>query len=71
VALTEKNVSNPIYGPFLKGLDYAHTTLFVDESAQRQVAIDMANRVLLNGQSPADSIKEAAAQEQKIIDEAM
>ncbi|MGV0910059.1 extracellular solute-binding protein [Martelella sp. FOR1707] len=71
VALTDENTSNPIYGPFLKGLDYAHTTLFVDEAAQRQVAIDMANRVLLNGQSPADSIKEAAEEEQAIIDDAM
>ncbi len=71
VALTDENTSNPIYGPFLKGLDYAHTTLFVDEAAQRQVAIDMVNRVILNGQSPADSIKEAAEQEQTIIDDAM
>ena len=71
VALTDENTSNPIYGPFLKGLDYAHTTLFVDEAAQRQVAIDMANRVILNGQSPADSIKEAAEEEQAIIDDAM
>ncbi|MBB4120197.1 extracellular solute-binding protein [Martelella radicis] len=71
VALTDENTSNPIYGPFLKGLDYAHTTLFVDEAAQRQVAIDMVNRVILNGQSPADSIKEAAEEEQAIIDDAM
>nr|WP_272211589.1 extracellular solute-binding protein [Marinicella sp. W31]MDC2877485.1 extracellular solute-binding protein [Marinicella sp. W31] len=71
VALTDENTSNPIYGPFLKGLAYAHTTLFVDRAAQRQVAIDMVNRVLLNGQSPADSIKEAAADEQAIIDDAM
>lgn len=70
VALTEENISNPVYGPFLKGLEYAHTTLFVDEAAQRQVAIDMVNRVLLNGQSPEDSIAEAARQEQSIIDDA-
>ncbi|WP_176084041.1 extracellular solute-binding protein [Martelella sp. HB161492] len=69
-ALTEENLANPIYAPFLKGLDYAHTTLFVDEAGQRQVAIDMANRVLLDGQSPADSIAEAAKAEQAIIDEA-
>lgn len=38
-ALTEENLSDPIYGPLLKGLEYAHTTRFVDEAAQRQVTI--------------------------------
>ncbi|TKT68655.1 extracellular solute-binding protein [Rhizobium sp. LC145] len=69
-ALTEKNVQDPIYGPFLRGLEYAHTTLFKDEAAQRQNAIDMANRVLLEGQSVEDSIKQAAEAEQEIIDAA-
>ncbi|PHP28234.1 extracellular solute-binding protein [Limimaricola cinnabarinus] len=70
VALTDENLADPIYGPFLKALDYAHTTRFVDEAAQRQVTIDMTNRVLLQDQSPADSVAEAAAAEQKIIDDA-
>lgn len=69
-ALTEENLKNPIYGPFLKGLEYAHTTLFVDEAAQRQNSIDMANRVLLEGQSVEDSIAQAAEAEQEIIDAA-
>jgi multiple sugar transport system substrate-binding protein len=69
-ALTEKNLADPILAPFLKALDYAHTTQFVDEAGQRQVAIDMANRVLLEGQSPADSVAEAATAEQAIIDAA-
>jgi multiple sugar transport system substrate-binding protein len=69
-ALTEANLADPIYGPFLKGLEYAHTTLFVDEAAQRQNSIDMANRVLLEGQSVEDSIKQAAEAEQAIIDAA-
>ena len=51
-ALTDENLADPIYAPFLKGLEYAHTTLFVDEAAQRQNAIDMVNRVLLEGQDP-------------------
>ncbi|WP_282025733.1 extracellular solute-binding protein [Limimaricola cinnabarinus] len=70
VALTDENLADPIYGPFLKALDYAHTTRFVDEAAQRQVTIDMTNRVLLQDQSPAESVAEAAAAEQKIIDDA-
>ena len=67
-ALTEKNLADPIYGPFLKALEYAHTTIFVDEQAQRQVAIDMANRVLLQGQDPKDSLAQAAQEEQAILD---
>ncbi|SHJ25334.1 extracellular solute-binding protein [Wenxinia saemankumensis] len=69
-AMTDENMADPIYGPFLAALPYAHTTLFVDEAAQRQVAIDMTNRVLLEGQSPEDSIAEAAEEEQEIIDDA-
>lgn len=67
-ALTDANLANPIYAPFLKGLDYAKTSMFVDEAGQRQVAIDMVNRVVLNGQSPAESVKVAAEAEQAIID---
>ncbi|KKC39724.1 ABC transporter substrate-binding protein [Devosia epidermidihirudinis] len=70
VALTETNLNDPIKGPFLKGLEYAHTTKFYDEAAQRQTAIDMVNRVLLEGQSVEDSLAQAAAAEQAIIDAA-
>ncbi len=70
VALTEANLADPIYAPFLKGLEYAHTTKFVDEQAQRQVAMDMANRVFLQGQSAAESVAEAVVAEQAIIDRA-
>jgi multiple sugar transport system substrate-binding protein len=69
-ALTEKNLADPIYGPFLKALDYAHTTQFVDEMGQRQIVIDMTNRVLLEKQAPADSVKQAAEAEQEMIDAA-
>ncbi|MGU3574560.1 extracellular solute-binding protein [Brucellaceae bacterium C25G] len=70
VAQTEKNLSDPIYGPFLKGLEYAHTTKFVDEAAQRQTAIDMVNRVTLEKQSTKDSVAQAAKAEQTVIDDA-
>ena len=69
-ALTKENLADPIYAPFLKGLDYAHTSNFVDEAGQRQVAIDMVNRVVLEGQSPKDSLAQAAQAEQQILDEA-
>jgi multiple sugar transport system substrate-binding protein len=69
-ALTNANLKDPVFGPFLKGLEYAHTTKFVDEAAQRQNAIDMVNRVLLENQPVAESLKQAAAAEQEIIDAA-
>jgi multiple sugar transport system substrate-binding protein len=70
VALTDTNLADPIRGPFLKGLEYAHTTKFYDEAAQRQTSIDMVNRVLLEGQSIEDALKQAAEAEQAIIDQA-
>jgi len=71
LALTEENIGDPIYGPFLKGLEYGHTTLFIDETAQRQVAIDMVNRIILESQDPKASLDQAAAAEQQILDEHM
>ncbi|GGK41338.1 extracellular solute-binding protein [Salinarimonas ramus] len=68
VALTEANLADPIYGPFLRGLDYAHTTLFVDEAAQRQLIIDATNRILLQDVAPADALADAAEEEQELID---
>lgn len=69
-AMTEENLKNEIYAPFLKGLEYAHTTQFVEENGQRQTVTDMANRVFLQGQSAADSVAEAAKAEQAILDKA-
>ena len=69
-ALTPENTAHPVYGPFLKGLEYAHTTLFKDEAAQRQVAIDMTNRVLIGNEDPKTSLAKAAEAEQAIIDRA-
>jgi len=69
VGMTEANANNEVFGPFIKGLAYAHTTKFVDESGQRQILVDMVERMNLNGQSAADSISEAATAEQKLLDE--
>lgn len=68
VALSEKNLANPIYGPFIRGLNYAYTTLFVDEAAQRQISIDMVNSVLLQGKSTSAALSAAAAKEQQLLD---
>jgi multiple sugar transport system substrate-binding protein len=69
LALTDENTKDPIYGPFLKGLKYGTTTLFVDETAQRQTAIDMVNRVILENQDPKASLDQAAKAEQQILDD--
>jgi len=68
-ALTEQNSNHPVYGPFVKGLSYAQSTEFVSESDQRQLMVDMVERIKLEDQSVADSIAVAGEGEQKILDE--
>jgi len=68
-ALTDENRENPVFGPFIKGLEYAHTTKFANESGQRQVLVDMLSRIELENQSVADALKQGAAEEQQILDE--
>lgn len=69
VGLTDANTSNEVFGPFIRGLAYAHTTKFVNESGQRQVLMDMIQRIDIEDQAVADSIAEAATAEQAILDE--
>ncbi|WP_321831705.1 extracellular solute-binding protein [Thalassovita sp.] len=69
VGMTDANANHPVYGPFIRGLEYARTTKFANESAQRQVLMDMVGRADIEGQPLADSIAEAAAAEQKILDD--
>ena len=67
-AAKESNRTDPKYGPFIRGLDYAHATDFVDELAQRKVIIDLFDRITLQKASPADAVRIAAEEEQKILD---
>jgi multiple sugar transport system substrate-binding protein len=69
VALSPKNLSDPLTGPMLAGLKYAYTTDFVAEEAQGQIFQDMLDRVLLQNQDPIAAVKQAAEQEQKMIDD--
>lgn len=69
VALTEQNLADPVYGPFLEGLKGAQTTEFVNESAQRQIWLDMIDRINIGGVSVEDSLAQAAEAEQKLLDE--
>lgn len=68
-ALTDENRAHPRYGPFIEGLEGAHTTDFYNESAQRQVFLDMIDRIVIGGMDVADSLAEAAEEEQKLLDE--
>ena len=60
--------ADPVYGPFVRALDYAHATIFVDETGQRDVMVDAINSVVLQGQAPAEAMHDAAAAEQLLID---
>lgn len=67
-ALTDGNTADPVFGPFIQGLSYAHTTIFADETGQRQVLIDAVSRVMLEGMSAADALARAATEEQTLLD---
>lgn len=60
---------DPVYGPFIASLPFAHATFFVDETAQRTVMLDAINEVVLNHMDPKAALDEAAAKEQKVLDE--
>jgi multiple sugar transport system substrate-binding protein len=68
-ALTDANKMHDKYGAFIRGLGYANTTIFANESGQRQVLIDTVNRIVLEDATTADALAEAAETEQKILDE--
>ncbi|MER3483320.1 MAG: sugar ABC transporter substrate-binding protein [Meiothermus sp.] len=64
-----KLATDPVYGPFVISLSYARATPFVDETAQRTVMVNAINRVLLENADPDASLKQAAAEDQKILDQ--
>jgi len=67
--LAAKQANVPYVGTFLKGLDYAHATIFVDEAGQRNVFVNMVDEVVLKNKPHADAVRDAAAAEQKLIDD--
>lgn len=71
VAYRAENQNHPDFGAFIRGLDYAYTTQFYSESAQRKTVVDMLDRILLEGQSVAESLDIAAREDQEIIDGAL
>jgi multiple sugar transport system substrate-binding protein len=68
LALKDEFKNDPTYGPFIRGLEYAQATKFLDENAQRMVWINAYDEVVLNGKTVKQAVDQAAAEEQKIID---
>jgi multiple sugar transport system substrate-binding protein len=68
LAMKDEYRNDPKYGPFIRGLEYATATKFIDESSQRQVWIDAYDQVLLNGMSIEDAVNAAAETEQAVLD---
>jgi multiple sugar transport system substrate-binding protein len=69
-AMAERDAirNHPKYGAFVRGLGYAEATFFVNETAQRKLFIDMTDRIVLKGQAVPESVAQAAAEEQKLLD---
>lgn len=64
-----KLAADPVYGPFISSLAFAHATFFVDETAQRTVLLDAINQVVLNHMDPKAALDQAAGKEQKVLDD--
>jgi multiple sugar transport system substrate-binding protein len=64
----EKIANDPKFGPFIRGLEYAHATVFYDESAQKSAMFDAYNRIVLQGMDVKESVDIAAKEEQAVID---
>jgi len=58
--------NHPLYGPFIAGLEYSHTTFFVDETGERDILIEMVDRMLLEDLSAKDALDKAVEDTQKI-----
>ena len=69
VAMQDKYVNDEIYGPFIESLPYANAHFFVDETKERELVIDAANKVLMEGADPEDAFNELVESTQALYDE--
>ena len=60
---------DPVYGPFVATLPFAHATFFANEADQRKAIWDAADSVWLTKADPAKSLAQAAVTEQKVYDD--
>tara|TARA_R110002167_G_scaffold138515_1_gene325723 strand:- start:8152 stop:9372 length:1221 start_codon:yes stop_codon:yes gene_type:complete len=66
-AQKKENVEHELYGPFIQGLGYAHSTQFKSEASQRQVLLNAFDRVVLQGMPVKEALTQLADEEQKIL----
>lgn len=59
---------NPDLEAFLATIDYSAPLSWVDELGERQVSIDAIEKVLLNGEDPAESFEWVTTESQKLRD---
>ena len=61
--------NDPVYGPFVRGLEYSHATFFVDEQKERELIIDAVDKVLLLNAPVKDTLDQLVEDLQKVRDE--
>lgn len=54
---------------FIATLPYSQALFWVDEKAERQISMDMADRVMLAGEDPREVLDWGALEQQKLLDE--
>ncbi|MFC5451154.1 extracellular solute-binding protein [Paenibacillus aestuarii] len=64
-----KLTADPIFGAFVKGLQDAHATYFVNEKDERQAIIDMTNEILLNNAPVEKTFNELVKKQQALRDD--
>lgn len=69
VAMQDKFTEDEIYGPFIESLPFANAHFFVDETKERDLVIDAADRVLLEGMSPEESFGILVEETQALFNE--
>lgn len=65
----EKLVNDPVYGPFIEGLDYAHATFFVNEDKERQIIIDGVDKIRLENADYDETFDDIVDKIQAVRDE--
>ncbi|WP_087974196.1 extracellular solute-binding protein [Oceanobacillus rekensis] len=68
VAMQDKYVNDEIYGPFIESLPFANAHFFVDETKERDLVIDAANKVLMEGMDPEEAFNELVESTQELYD---
>jgi multiple sugar transport system substrate-binding protein len=61
--------SDPVYGPFIKGLGYAHATFFADETKERDTIVNGINEIELKHADVTKTFNNMVKQEQQIRDD--